>query len=272
MPFKDLERAREYSREYNRKYHKENGERINTSRRIARSKNWNQVIVKERKYRADNKTQMNARNHQYYMNNRDQISARSGKRYAENKEQHNAKTHERLAKLRTRFFDIYGSSCVCCGEKNQRLLTVGHKLNDGYKDKLEKGGYWGVIRRAIKHPNFTKYETQCFNCNCGAAHNDGLCPHKSDRKRIQAQLRSQFFEVYGGSCRCCGETTQGFLSVGHRLNDGKHDRFENGGSYRVMKYAVKHPDHARYETQCFNCNMGAKVNGGICPHKTKGAN
>jgi hypothetical protein len=55
------------------------------------------------------------------------------------------------------------------------------------------------------------------------------------------------------------------------LNDGKQDRIENGGQDMVFRRAVEHPNHTKYETQCYNCNLGAKANGGVCPHKTQEA-
>lgn len=95
--------------------------------------------------------------------------------------------------------------------------------------------------------------------------------HRQQYKEVRAKARARFFEIYGSRCGCCGQKETRFLTVGHRLNDGHNDRLEKGGQGAVIQHAIKHPDFERYETQCFNCNMGAKNNRGVCPHNTQAA-
>lgn len=42
--------------------------------------------------------------------------------------------------------------------------------------------------------------------------------------------------------------------------------------YRHLKKQgfPREPDGFKIEVQCWNCNLGAAVNGGVCPHKEKG--
>lgn len=92
--------------------------------------------------------------------------------------------HKRFNRWRLRVFQEYGYSCACCGESDQRVLELGHKNNDGAQDRHEHGGSWAVIRRAVEYPDYCKYEILCANCNEGAAHNGGVCPHKLDGLKL----------------------------------------------------------------------------------------
>lgn len=78
------------------------------------------------------------------------------------------------------FFDLYGCSCVCCGEKCLDFLTIDHKQNDGNMErrKLGSGEPYKSLRKALKKYNPNKYQPLCFNCNCGRSRNKGICPHQ----------------------------------------------------------------------------------------------
>lgn len=88
----------------------------------------------------------------------------------------------------------YGTSCYCCGESNPLFLTLGHPNGDGGQHRKEVGkvlGYkegskgYGAGKRFYKYlwqADFvTDYEirTECYNCNCGAYRNKGICPHNA---------------------------------------------------------------------------------------------
>lgn len=81
---------------------------------------------------------------------------------------------ERKKKLRSKFFEMYGNTCVCCGEKNERFLTLDHKLNNGKSERNKD------YLRATNNLNLSEYQTLCFNCNIGRYINGGICPHKKD--------------------------------------------------------------------------------------------
>ena len=66
--------------------------------------------------------------------------------------------------------------CACCGELIYKFLTIDHINNDGYKTRKTIGKN---IWLWLKTHNFPEgYQVLCFNCNCGRAHNNGICPHK----------------------------------------------------------------------------------------------
>lgn len=88
-------------------------------------------------------------------------------------------------------------------------------------------------------------------------------------------LRKEVFAHYGGAvCNCCGETEPNFLALDHINNDGSEQRRKlfgssQGGGYGIYRWIRNNDYPDGYQVLCHNCNMGKKINGGICPHKTK---
>jgi ferric-dicitrate binding protein FerR (iron transport regulator) len=95
---------------------------------------------------------------------------------------------ERRAKLKAQVFDHYGRVCICCGETEPFFLTLGHVNGDGAEQRRRVNGgsrgsmragsnsagvYLDIIRRGF--PDDVR--TECYNCNCGAFRNGGVCPH-----------------------------------------------------------------------------------------------
>ena len=77
----------------------------------------------------------------------------------------------------------YGRKCVCCGETEEKFLTIDHINNDGLEHRKELGGTGSgsiIISWLIKN-NFPENIIQilCYNCNMskGAW---GECPHKTN--------------------------------------------------------------------------------------------
>lgn len=87
------------------------------------------------------------------------------------------------------------------------------------------------------------------------------------QRRYRRALRYEFIAEYGGKCACCGEAWPDFLTISHRLGDG-------GGKGRprdpsVVLRALKKagwPKDIGVTIDCYNCNMGAARNDGVCPH------
>lgn len=76
----------------------------------------------------------------------------------------------------------YGRICECCGEANDKFLTIDHINNDGSKQRKsfssEQNFYHHVAQR-IKAGNApTDLRLLCFNCNSGRQLNGGICPHQ----------------------------------------------------------------------------------------------
>jgi len=181
--------------------------------------------------------------------------------------------------LRKRFFEMYGGSCMCCGEKDIRFLTLDHVDGGGKEDRRERSKY-AILREALSDLNVDKYQILCYNCNLGRSINNGVCPHSphkpetsiwdstpfmSKGKRQRRNLRRRLFEVYGSVCACCGESEERFLTLDHRLNDGNHARKESK-DIKIMREAISEADPRKYQVLCFNCNCARSQHNGVCPH------
>lgn len=72
--------------------------------------------------------------------------------------------------------EYYGGKCVCCGEDNEKFLTIDHVYNDGFE--YRKKMTHKIWRWAINNNFPDTLQILCWNCNMGKAHNNGVCPHK----------------------------------------------------------------------------------------------
>ena len=76
----------------------------------------------------------------------------------------------------------YGFRCYCCGEYRPQFLTIGHSLNDGAAHRAEFSGsgsgknFYGAMKK-LGYPQNLGLRVECWNCNCGANSNGGVCPH-----------------------------------------------------------------------------------------------
>jgi len=83
----------------------------------------------------------------------------------------------------------------------------------------------------------------------------------------QRQWRQQVLNHYGRQCACCGEANELFLTIDHVNNDGSAHRKEIGQS-AIYRWLVRNGFPPGFQTLCYNCNLGKRVNGGVCPHRT----
>ena len=99
----------------------------------------------------------------------------------------------------------YGGKCICCGETNLNFLTLSHPNNDAVKHKnsisnmgRQIGGY-GFYNYLLTHnfPIDFLVVIECYNCNCGARANDGICPHKQQMD-YRLMLRFELMDILGG--------------------------------------------------------------------------
>lgn len=91
------------------------------------------------------------------------------------------------------------------------------------------------------------------------------------RKRV----REATFAAYGGYiCACCGEKEQKFLTLDHINNDGAEFRRKIAGKRSAAgmvtyEWLARNGFPSGYQVLCMNCNHGKRMNGGVCPHKTR---
>jgi hypothetical protein len=91
--------------------------------------------------------------------------------------------------------------------------------------------------------------------------------------------RDAVYQRLGGKCYCCGESIRMLLTIDHKNDDGAEHRREiaanhvtpTKGSANLAQWLYGRPeeDH-RFQIACWNCNAGRHLNGGVCPHQTKG--
>lgn len=109
-------------------------------------------------------------------------------------------------------------------------------------------------------------------------------PGNAEKKRASTnawrkRLKIEALQRYGGTCVCCGESRIPFLTLDHPNDDGaEHRRQLNvGRDYEIGKVPgnvfyrslqkLGWPNDPPLRVMCFNCNMGRRCNGGICPHE-----
>jgi len=86
-------------------------------------------------------------------------------------------------------------------------------------------------------------------------------------KKFRDKRNDQIFEIYGRACSCCGEAERVFLTIDHVNNDGGIERKFHGGNEQFRNWLVKQARLPQYQTLCWNCQWGRRINGGICPHE-----
>jgi hypothetical protein len=89
--------------------------------------------------------------------------------------------------------------------------------------------------------------------------------HKQEQKEYSRKhshgIRLRFLEMYGMSCKCCGETILEFLTIDHLAPETKNGETGRGAYLTALK--EYRPD--LYQVMCYNCNCARRH--GICPHK-----
>lgn len=92
----------------------------------------------------------------------------------------------------------------------------------------------------------------------------------SKRRKYTVKIRAEVLEAYGNKCVCCGETTNEFLQIDHKNNDGASHRrsLKSPSIYGWLRKQGYPKDN--YQLMCANCNW-AKGRYGYCPH-TKNLN
>jgi hypothetical protein len=91
---------------------------------------------------------------------------------------------KRRARLKAEVFNHYGRICACCGEREDLFLTLGHVNGDGAQHRRSLGmgrsGSGATLWLDTIRRGFPKdLRVECYNCNCGAFRNGGVCPHKT---------------------------------------------------------------------------------------------
>lgn len=144
---------------------------MTTYMKTYRIQNKSRVLGHERTYRLAHKDVIKGRNHDQYMKNRATL--------LKGKVDYHKKYH---AKVRLEVLIHYSRNpplCSCCGEKMIKFLTIDHINGNGCKERKATkhfGSGFYVWLRKNSYPE--GYRVLCYNCNCGRARNNGICPHQ----------------------------------------------------------------------------------------------
>lgn len=137
------------------------------------------------------KDKMLAKSKQYYLQHREEILERAKtyragwtpEQIMRDKEKKYRWGQSKRKKVWDQLFQIYGNKCACCGESNRQFLTLDHINGNGTVERRQKrkekgrSSAHGLLDEAVAHPDKSKYQILCYNCNCGRWRNKGVCPH-----------------------------------------------------------------------------------------------
>jgi hypothetical protein len=77
--------------------------------------------------------------------------------------------------LRTEVITAYGGKCSCCGEIEQKFLSIDHINGGGAKHKRDIEADLYAWLKANNYP--PGFQVLCFNCNLAKGFY-GVCPHQ----------------------------------------------------------------------------------------------
>lgn len=96
----------------------------------------------------------------------------------------------RAARIRLAALLAYGGVfCACCGETEERFLTIDH-INGCTKAQRKAEGTGGALYRWLRAHGYPPgYQVLCFNCNMGREKNGGICPHRDPHRVMLGRIR-----------------------------------------------------------------------------------
>jgi len=127
---------------------------------------WNK---KQYEWRQANKEQWSALKSKY------QKKKRKNKEWAD---QQRLRARLYWSNLRNAALNIYGRKCACCGETEDKFLTLDHMENNGAQHRRELKTRGVMVWKWLRDNNYPKqFQILCMNCNLGKHLNGGICPH-----------------------------------------------------------------------------------------------
>lgn len=165
----------------------------------------------------------------------------------------------------------YGGCCAWCGETIGQFLTIDHINENGAElRRLVKAQRNEIHLWLWKQGWPTGYQILCFNCQHKKAkqHRAKTLSQKQNSiysRHSEEKRQRTIFEHYGLSCACCGNADFSVLSINH-IDGGGNRHLKAIGARSVYRWLLSNDLPPGFDTKCLNCNIGAAVNGGVCPH------
>ncbi len=98
---------------------------------------------------------------------------------------------------------------------------------------------------------------------------DFLKQKRTSTNRRRREVCLEALKRYSGDvpcCYCCGEDIVLLLGLDHIHGGGTKHRQEVGNT-RMYLWAKRNGWPAIFRVACHSCNLGAHLNGGVCPHQ-----
>lgn len=83
-------------------------------------------------------------------------------------------------KARSSVYAVYGNICNCCGEDEEKFLSIDHVNDDGAAHRKQFTSQRQMYVHIIKENYSDTFQLLCRNCNWGRYVNNGICPHKTE--------------------------------------------------------------------------------------------
>lgn len=205
MPYKDLQKEREYRRNYRKKnivrikkyYAKYRSEHPKIKKRILNERWKMQLMKRDEKGRLIKSVDRNEKRYCSICNKLIEFDYKKGYFAGICNVCDHTRKKEKLTKI---IHDYYGNKCLCCGETNPIFLTLDHIKNNGFRQKRHgrKLGGLALYTWLIINGFPEGYQLLCYNCNCGKFRNKGICPHEEKEIKIHPETEKP-------SCRWCTE-------------------------------------------------------------------
>lgn len=141
-----------------------------------KKKNTDRISLWHKENYKKNRDEILNHSREYYRKNRVKVMERT-KKWTKNNAEHLRELRKKIRFDVLNFYSFGKLECACCGEKEYRFLTIDHVNGGGNKHRKEKN--IGSLPMWLESRDFPEgYQVLCYNCNCGRAWNNGICPHK----------------------------------------------------------------------------------------------
>ena len=139
-----------------------------------------------------------------------------------------------------------------------------HENPKHWKNRLDRALKWQKDPANIERVRYNKMMSARAR-RADPARRDIMRTQRIERRK---RHKESIFNHYGNKCACCGEAQILFLSIDHINNDGNEQRQKIHPAF-FYKWIINNNFPDDLQLLCMNCNFGKRMNGGICPHKTK---
>jgi hypothetical protein len=175
-----------------------------------------------------------------------------------------AKTR-RLLRCKQRYYinkERYRSNAKLWREQNKQYIQKYAKTW-----RMNHNGKWMRLRRLGYRGPYTKIDGKDWRKK-NREHYLRLKRDNDKKNRKNAFIEALTHYTNGKpKCYCCSEDIIILLSLDH-INGGGRQHRKKAKIKHTAQWAKRHNWPKIFRVACHSCNLGAYINGGICPHNT----